>query len=174
MDDQAIRILLVEDNPGDVRLTQEIFKDAGLDNELIVACDGEEALVCLGYDLDNMHGPLKPIHPLDLVVIDLNLPKLDGRELLEILRTHPILSKTPIIILTKSLDDRQLTISHMLHAKAYVEKPLDVASLVTALQVYPQFGYTITRRTARTEKGIRPAKAERASSERQQSRLSLG
>ena len=147
----GIKILLVEDNPGDIRLTQETFLDAGLTNKLDVVNDGEEALAYLGMDLAHPEAPLTPTSLPDVIVIDLNLPKLDGRELIEIIKHDYVLSQIPVIILTNSLDDRQLTVSHMLHAKAYIEKPLEVSSLVNALQANPQFGFQITRRYGAAE-----------------------
>jgi chemotaxis family two-component system response regulator Rcp1 len=144
----AVRILMVEDNTGDVRLTQEAFADAGLDNELRVAHDGEDALVKLGFDLDDLDGERHSVDLPDLMIIDLNLPKIDGRELVEVMKRTVPLTHIPVIILTNSLDDRHLTISHLLPTRAYVEKPITVPSLINALQSYPAFGFQITRRTA--------------------------
>lgn len=138
-----IRILLVEDNPGDVVLTREAFRHAGLTNDLVVARNGEEALVKLGINPDDTEGPLLPTKHFDLVIVDLNLPVLDGRELIEIFMQSETLRDIPIIIMTNSLDDRQLTVHHMLSTKTYLEKPINIFRLYEALQSYPQFNVSI-------------------------------
>src|ERR1700726_2828697 len=93
----AIEVLLVEDSPGDVRLTQEAFRDANASIHLHVACDGVEAMAFLRHQGAHAHAP-RP----DLILLDLNLPKMDGREVLAELKESPVLKSIPVVILTTS------------------------------------------------------------------------
>jgi two-component system, chemotaxis family, response regulator Rcp1 len=120
MDDEAmtIEVLLVEDSPGDVRLTQEAFRDSGQPVRLHLASDGVEAMNFLRKEGIHAHVP-RP----DLILLDLNLPKMDGREVLAEIKKDRILKTIPTIILTTSDDEADVLISYQLQANCYLRKP---------------------------------------------------
>jgi chemotaxis family two-component system response regulator Rcp1 len=120
MDDEAmtIEVLLVEDSPGDVRLTQEAFRDSGQPVRLHLASDGVEAMKFLRKEGIHAHVP-RP----DLILLDLNLPKMDGREVLAEIKKDRILKTIPTIILTTSDDEADVLISYQLQANCYLRKP---------------------------------------------------
>ena len=127
-------ILLVEDNPGDVRLTQEAFDEAQIDGELHVATDGEDALdflYCRGAHADT---PAP-----DLVLLDLNLPKRSGIEVLEEIRNDPDLQRTPVIVLTGSKAPEDVTRCYELHSNAYLTKPVDPDEFVELVEAFETF-----------------------------------
>src|SRR3981081_2108235 len=109
-DAEPIEILLVEDSPGDVRLTQEAFKDAKVHINLHVASDGAEAMAFLGREGDHADAPCP-----DLILLDLNLPKKDGREVLQEIKENPTLKSIPVVILTTSASDADLLRRYKLH-----------------------------------------------------------
>jgi CheY-like chemotaxis protein len=111
------RILLVEDNPGDVELTREALRDTGVPICLQVASDGVEALVVL--QTDNAEASRRP----DLIILDVNLPKKSGLEVLETLKSDPALRQIPVLMLSCSAADRDVFRSYDLHANCYVRKP---------------------------------------------------
>jgi two-component system, chemotaxis family, response regulator Rcp1 len=117
----AVDILLVEDNPGDVRLTQEALKDARVHNRLNVVCDGEEAMAYLHRD-GAYAGASRP----DIVLLDLNLPKKDGRQVLVEAKADPALKRIPIIVLTTSKAESDITFAYDAHANCYIVKPVDL------------------------------------------------
>lgn len=110
-----LHVLLIEDNPGDVLLTQEAFHEAGVQASLSVAMDGQEALAFL--EQNRLSLP-------DLILLDLNLPKWSGKEVLQKIKTHPDLKKIPVIILTTSKSDQDILESYQLYANCYLLKPL--------------------------------------------------
>ncbi|MFH2056947.1 MAG: response regulator, partial [bacterium] len=114
-----IDILLVEDNPGDVRLTQEALKESKLSNNLIVARDGQEAWDMLNR-INGHEGAAIP----DLILLDLNMPRMDGRELLGRLKQDAKLKQIPVVILTTSQSEEDVLRSYQLHANCYVSKPV--------------------------------------------------
>jgi len=116
-----IEVLLVEDNPGDVRLTQEALKDAKVRNNLSVVPDGVEALAFL-----RRSGPYRAVPRPDLILLDLNLPKVDGREVLEEIKADEAFQHIPVVILTSSQAERDIIESYQLRANAYVTKPVDL------------------------------------------------
>jgi CheY-like chemotaxis protein len=121
----VIDILLVEDNPGDVRLTREIFKDGRVPNQLHVCGDGVEALDYL-YQRGQYEGVPRP----DMVLLDLNLPRKDGREVLNEVKQDALLRTIPIVILTTSAAEEDILQSYNLHANSYITKPVDLGQFV--------------------------------------------
>ncbi|HSK26937.1 MAG TPA: response regulator [Jiangellales bacterium] len=117
---RAIEVLLVEDDPGDVLMTREAFEDAKVANNLYVAADGEDALAFLRREGAHEGAP-RP----DLVLLDLNLPRVDGREVLEQIKGDPELRSIPVVVLTTSESEEDIVRSYSLHANAYVTKPVD-------------------------------------------------
>jgi two-component system, chemotaxis family, response regulator Rcp1 len=123
-----VQILLVEDSPGDVSLTREALKTARVANELSVVEDGEAALRYLRGE-----GEYLGAKATNLVLLDLNLPKKSGREVLEVIKTDPELRHIPVIVLTTSSDEQDIFCSYQLHANAYVTKPVAFADFLEAL-----------------------------------------
>lgn len=136
---KAIEILLVEDNPGDVRLIEEVFKEAKIKNKLVVASDGIQALEIL-----NGTEKEKPFMP-DLVLLDLNLPGKDGRELLEELKTHPLFKRTPIVVLTTSDADKDILKCYDLHANCYITKPVGFDKFVGVVKSIENFWLLVAK-----------------------------
>ena len=134
---RAREILLVDDNPSDVRLTLEAFKDAKLANNVSVAGDGVEALEYLRR-VGKYAGVVKP----DLVLLDLNMPKKDGREVLEEVKNDPDLRRIPIVILTTSKAEADILKSYDLHVNCYIQKPVDYNEFVRMLRLIEDFWFT--------------------------------
>lgn len=124
-----IRILLVEDNPADVRLTQEVFKDGLMDCALDVAADGEQALAMLRQE-----GQYGDTARPDLILLDLNMPRKDGREVLSEVKADKDLRSIPIIVLTTSKAERDVATCYDLHANAYMVKPVDLDQFTEAVR----------------------------------------
>jgi two-component system, chemotaxis family, response regulator Rcp1 len=118
---RPIQVLLVEDSPGDVRLTREAFRDANTAIHLHVASDGVEAMVFLRRQGAQVHAP-RP----DLVLLDLNLPKMDGRQVLAHIKEDDRLKTIPTVILTTSGAEADITTSYQLHANCYLRKPVQL------------------------------------------------
>lgn len=135
-----INILLVEDNPADVRLTQEVLKDAKVRNTLTVVGDGEEAMALLRREGKHATA-LRP----DLILLDLNLPKMDGRELLAEIKSDENLKIIPVIILTTSTSEEDILKSYGLHANCYITKPVDLDQFVKVVQSVEDFWLTIVK-----------------------------
>ncbi len=129
-----IDILLVEDNPGDVLLTQEAFREGDYAPRLSVVEDGEEALQFLRR-LGNFRNAPRP----DLILLDLNLPKKDGRELLADVKQDPELHRIPIIVLTTSSAEQDIRRAYSLHANCYLTKPLDMESFLSKVRAVEEF-----------------------------------
>jgi len=129
-----IEILLVEDNPGDVRLTEEAFREGRIDNELHVVTDGESALDFL-YRRGDHADAVQP----DLVLLDLNLPKVDGMEVLERVKDDPDLKQIPVIVLTSSEDETDIVESYDRHTNAYLTKPIDPDEFVDLVRSLESF-----------------------------------
>jgi two-component system, chemotaxis family, response regulator Rcp1 len=135
----TVTILLVEDNPSDVMLTQIAMKECKIANHLQVASDGEEALRILrGQDGANS---LRP----DLILLDLNLPRMDGRELLSELKKDESLCAIPVVVLTTSDAERDVLQSYQLHANAYITKPIDMDQFVRVVRAIDEFWFDIVR-----------------------------
>ena len=137
---EPVQILLVEDSPGDVRLTQEILRDAKIANELHVVGDGEEAMAFLRRE-DGHAGVPRP----DLILLDLNLPRKDGREVLEELKAEPDLHSIPVIVLTTSAAERDVLRSYELSASCYITKPIDLNEFITVVRSIENFWLSIVR-----------------------------
>ena len=137
---RPVEVLLVEDNPADVRLTQEAFKEGKVRNNLNVVPDGVEALRYLrqenGYD--------KSPTP-DLILLDLNLPKQDGREVLAEIKQDKELRKIPVVVLTTSQAEEDIMKSYSLHANCYISKPVDLNQFIKVVNTIEDFWLTIVR-----------------------------
>ena len=135
-----VNILLVEDNPGDVRLTQEALKEGQICNTLHVTTDGVEALDFLHRRGDHADAP-RP----DIVLLDLNLPRKDGDEVLDEMRDDPNLKCLPVIILTSSEAQEDVVKSYESQANAYLTKPVDPAEFIEAVRSFQSFWLSIVR-----------------------------
>ncbi|MCA9971271.1 MAG: response regulator [Anaerolineales bacterium] len=133
-------ILLVEDNPGDVRLTQEALKEGKVLNELHVAKDGVEALDFLFRRGAHADAP-RP----DVILLDLNLPKMNGHEVLAEIKADPRLKPIPVVILTTSSAEDDIVRTYNLHANCYITKPVDLEQFITVVQSVEDFWFTIVK-----------------------------
>ena len=140
LDALAVDILLVEDNPGDVRLTKEALRDAKVLNEIFIARDGVEAMEIL-----RRKGKFSKVPLPDLILLDLNLPKKDGREVLAEIKEDPILKHIPVVILTTSKADEDIIKTYNLHANAYITKPVDLNRFAEIIHVLNEFWFTIVK-----------------------------
>jgi CheY-like chemotaxis protein len=135
-----IEILLVEDSPGDVRLTQEAFKDARVLVNLHVAGDGEEAMAFLKREGKYSSKP-RP----DIILLDLNLPKKDGRAVLAEIKEDPNLQTIPVVILTMSASEEDVLKSYSLHANCYITKPVDLDGFLKVVKSIDGFWLSVVR-----------------------------
>ncbi len=135
-----IQILLVEDDPGDVLMTREAFEDNKVGNVLHVVQDGMEALDFL-YRRGEYAEAARP----DLILLDLNLPKYDGRQVLEQIKNDPDLAMIPVVVLTTSAAEEDILRSYKLHANAYVTKPVDFAQFTAAIRQIDEFFVTVVK-----------------------------
>jgi two-component system response regulator len=129
-----LEILLVEDNPGDVRLVQETLREIPLPTELSIVADGARAMAFLRH-----HGPYGRAPRPDLILLDLDLPGLDGREFLRIIKSDYVLYRIPVVILTSSQADEDVLHTSALRIKSYVNKPIDVSQLRDILYAVQDF-----------------------------------
>lgn len=137
---RPVDILLVEDNPGDVRLTKEALKDAKVLNEIYVARDGVEAMQFVHREGSFANAPIP-----DLILLDLNLPRKDGREVLAEIKKDPKLQHIPVVVLTTSKADEDIIKTYNLHANAYITKPVDLNRFVEIMHALEQFWFTIVK-----------------------------
>lgn len=137
---QPIEILMVEDNPSDVRLTVEAFKDAKVRNKMHVTVDGEDAMAFLLREGKYSEAP-KP----DLILLDLNLPKKNGREVLAAIKADPNLKRIPVVILTTSDDEKDIMTAYDLHVNAYVKKPVDLDQFIKIVEAVEDFWLTVVK-----------------------------
>lgn len=137
---RPIEVLLVEDDAGDELMTREAFEDNKIRNTLHVVRDGEEALDFLYRRGAHPEAP-RP----DLVLLDLNLPKYDGRQVLEQIKTDPELAAIPVVVLTTSSAEEDILRSYRLHANAYVTKPVDLDQFIAAVRQIDEFFVTVVR-----------------------------
>jgi len=135
-----IEVLLVEDSPGDVRLTREAFKDARVLINLQVASDGKEAMSYLKREGEHAHAS-RP----DLILLDLNLPKKDGREVLEEIKQSPVLKTIPVVILTTSASETDILRSYRLHANCYITKPVDLDGFLKVIKSIDSFWLSVVK-----------------------------
>jgi chemotaxis family two-component system response regulator Rcp1 len=134
------QLLLVEDNPGDVRLTRETLKDVKLMVDLHVVGDGVEAMAFL-----RRQGPYVNAPRPDLILLDLNLPKKDGREVLAEIKSDPDLKRIPVVVLTISTAEEDILKSYNLYANAYVSKPLNLEQFAKITKAIEDFWFTIVK-----------------------------
>lgn len=137
---KAINILLVEDNPGDVRLTQEVLKEGKICNTLNIAPDGEEAVAYL-----KKTGKYKDAHRPDIILLDLNLPKKDGRQVLAEVKADPDLKLIPVVVLTTSAAEQDILNMYANHANAYITKPVDLDQFINVVRSIENFWLTIVK-----------------------------
>jgi len=134
-------ILLVEDNPGDIRLTEEAFRESRIANTLHVVTDGVEAL-----DFLRQTGDYADVTRPDIILLDLNLPRMNGDEVLEQIHEElPDVSRIPVIVLTSSETEEDIAKSYELRANAYMTKPVDPAEFIETIQTFNLFWLEIVR-----------------------------
>ena len=131
---KPIEILLIEDNPGDVRLTMEALKEAKVVNNLTVLKDGEEALTYL-----RRQGPYAHATRPHLILLDLNLPRKDGREVLAQIKAEEPLKRISVVVLTTSEDEQDVLKSYNLHANCYITKPVDLDQFIRVVRSIEDF-----------------------------------
>ena len=136
----AIQVLLVEDNPGDVRLTREALKDGRLLNSVSVVGDGMEALSFLRRE-----GKYAEAITPDLILLDLNLPKKDGRQVLAEIKADPRLRRIPVVVLTTSSAEEDILKTYDLHANCYITKPVDLEQFIRVIKSIEDFWLTIVK-----------------------------
>lgn len=135
-----VEILMVEDNLADVRLTKEAFKDAKVLNNIHVAYDGEEAMSFLRREGKYADAPCP-----DIILLDLNLPKKDGREVLAEIKKDPDLKRIPVVVLTTSDDEKDIFRAYDLHVNAYVKKPVDLDQFMRIVEVIENFWLSVVK-----------------------------
>jgi CheY-like chemotaxis protein len=144
-----VEILLVEDNPGDVRLTVEAFREGKVRNRMSVAQDGVEALAFLRREGKYAHSP-RP----DLILLDLKMPKKDGREVLAEIKADPSLRRIPVVILTTSRAEEDILKTYDLHANCYITKPVDLDQFFSVIRSIEDFWLTIVKLPPSGERAI--------------------
>ncbi len=140
-----VEILMVDDNPGDVRLTEEVLKEQKMRNVLHTVADGEEAMAFLRRE-----GKYKDAPRPGLILLDLNLPKKDGREVLAEIKQDEELKLIPVVILTTSQAEEDVLKAYGLHANCYITKPVDLEQLITVVRNIKDFWLTIVTAPADT------------------------
>lgn len=137
---QPIEILLAEDNPGDVKLTRKAFENGNVLNNLHVVEDGVEAMKFLRQEGEYTDEP-RP----DLVLLDLNMPRKDGKEVLEDVKSDPELRRIPVVVLTSSSAEEDVVKSYDLHANAYLTKPVDFGGFIDVVERIEDFWLTVVK-----------------------------
>jgi len=137
---KIIDILLIEDNPADIDLTKEAFEECKFTNNLHIVSDGENALAFLRKE-SNFRDKPRP----DLILLDLNLPKIDGREILEEIKNDDKLKQIPVVILTTSESKEDITEMYKLHANCYITKPVDINQFIKVVQSIGDFWFSIVK-----------------------------
>jgi CheY-like chemotaxis protein len=140
MPDTEVQILLVEDNPGDVRLTVEALRGAKVANELHVVGDGEAAIEYL-----RQKGPYGEASRPDIILLDLNLPRLDGRDVLADIKSDPDLATIPVLVLTSSAAEADIAESYALHANCFISKPVAFTEFIAAVRSLEGFWLKIVK-----------------------------
>jgi CheY-like chemotaxis protein len=135
---RPIEILLVEDNPGDMRLTKEALKEGKVYNNLHWVKDGVDALEFLRREGKHAQAP-RP----DIILLDLNLPKKDGREVLSVVKNDDQLKHIPVVVLTTSKAEEDVVRSYNLHANCYVTKPVDLEKFISVVHAIDRFWLTV-------------------------------
>ena len=139
-DGDPIELLLVEDNPGDVDLTLEALRESKVRNHISVAPDGVEAMERL-----RQQGPYAGHPRPDLILLDLSLPRMDGRQVLAAIRADPELAAIPVVVLTSSTAERDIARTYALAANCYVTKPLDLEQFIEVVRSIEHFWFTIVK-----------------------------
>lgn len=137
---RPVEILLVEDNPGDARLTQEVFLEGKVQNRINIVDDGVKALAYL-----QGLGEYKNVPRPDIVMLDLNLPKKDGREVLAEIKGDPKLRRIPVIILTTSQAEEEILKAYNLNVNCYITKPVDLDKFIRAVKTIEEFWLSIVK-----------------------------
>jgi chemotaxis family two-component system response regulator Rcp1 len=137
---EPVELLLVEDNPGDVELTREALTEARVRNHLAVVSDGVEALRFLRREGPHAGSP-RP----DLILLDLNLPRMDGREVLAAIKRDPALRRIPVVVLTTSEAERDILEAYQLHANAYIVKPVDLDQFLGVVRSIESFWLAVVK-----------------------------
>ena len=137
---KAIDILLVDDDPGDVLLTQKAFQNGKLFNTLNVAKDGIEALEYLRQE-----GQFKDVNRPDIILLDLNMPRMNGKETLEAIKKDPDLKSIPVVVLTTSDADKDVLQSYDSHASCFVTKPVDLGQFTNVVQSLEEFRLCVVK-----------------------------
>jgi two-component system, chemotaxis family, response regulator Rcp1 len=137
---KQVEILLVEDNPGDVRLTKEALKEAKIRNRLHVVADGVEAI-----DFLKNTGGYSDMPTPDIIMLDLNLPRKDGREVLAEIKGDTKLRRIPVVILTTSSAEEDILRAYDLHANCYITKPVDFIQFTKVIKAIEDFWFTIVK-----------------------------
>jgi two-component system response regulator len=137
---RPVEVLLIEDNPGDADLVREGLEEGALRNVLHVVGDGEEAMAFL-----RQQGKYKDVRHPDLILLDLNLPRKDGREVLAEIKADDKLRRIPVVVLTSSQAEHDIVKSYQLHANCYIPKPIGFAEFVKIVQAIESFWFTIVR-----------------------------
>jgi two-component system, chemotaxis family, response regulator Rcp1 len=140
MSTAEIHILLVEDNEGDIVLTLEALNDAKLRNQISVVRDGEQALEFL-----SKRGTFVNATTPQLVLLDINLPRIDGKEVLQRIKTDPDLKKIPVVILTTSSSERDIVEAYSNHANCYITKPVDLDKFISVIHCIEDFWISIVQ-----------------------------
>jgi CheY-like chemotaxis protein len=136
----TIEILLVEDNAGDARLTLEAFKEGRVLNRITVMQDGVQALAYL-----RRQGPYAAVRLPDLILLDLNLPRMSGREVLTHIKSDERLKSIPVVVLTTSEDEQDIARAYSQHANCYITKPVDLEQFLRVIQSIENFWLTLVR-----------------------------
>lgn len=142
---QPIEILLVEDNPAEARLTAEALREEKIYNRLHVVADGVEAMAFL-----RRQGPYATVARPDLILLDLNLPRKDGREVLQEIKSDEQLKIIPVVVLTISKAEEDIVKSYKLHANCYITKPLDLTQFIKVAKSVQEFWLTIVKLPPKT------------------------
>jgi two-component system response regulator len=137
---EPIQVLLVEDDPGDELMTREAFEDNKINNTLHVVRDGQEAL-----DFLYRNGAYGDAPRPDLILLDLNLPKYDGRQVLQRIKSDEELAHIPVVVLTTSSAEEDILRSYRLHANAYVTKPVDLNQFIAAVRQIDEFFVSVVK-----------------------------
>ena len=140
MNTKPVEILLVEDNEGDVGLVEEVFEEAKIRNIIHVAEDGEEAMLFLNKEVPYVDAPTP-----DIILLDLNLPQKDGREVLEEIKTDENLKRIPVVVLTTSKAEEDIIKSYDLHANSYITKPVDFDQFIRVVRSIEDFWLEVVR-----------------------------
>jgi chemotaxis family two-component system response regulator Rcp1 len=136
-EEKKVEILLIEDNPGDVRLISEGLRGSRIVNHISVVYDGEAASDFLFKKGKYANAPTP-----DIILLDLNLPKKDGRKLLAEIKKDETLQRIPVVVLTSSNADADITMAYQLHANSYLQKPLDLSEFMAMIQSFEQYWLT--------------------------------